>query len=129
MTSAFRFTKPQKVDPEAIDFWSVTSTEKDTDMEFRFFVASKNADGTNILYGQADSAFDALQLKKELSEELGKFLFVRAKRKEKVALADFSDETLDFFRDSHAEGVSLQDIPRPLRLGYLAFQRGRRSAR
>ena len=131
MTTAFRFTKPQNIpDPDEANLWSITSVDNhDAHEEFRFFICRKHEDGSITTYGQADSVFDALQLKKQLAAELGCLLFLKAKRRENP-LVDFSDEQLERFRDWFAEGIGLFDVDRPLRAGYLAFCRTRgRSAR
>lgn len=131
MTTAFRFTKPQNIpNPDEADLWSITSVDNhDIHDEFRFFVCKKHQDLSYTIYGQADTVFDALQLKRELAAEMDCLLFLKAKRKADP-LVDFSDAQLDRFKDWFAEGIGLYDVDRPLRAGYLAFCRTRgRSAR
>lgn len=129
-SSAFRFSRPQKIDPNAINFWSVQSATQDHDMEFRFYVAGKNDDGSNTLYGQADSALEALELKKVLSAELGKFLFVRAKQREVTPWSPDSDASLDAVKDYWNEGRATHEVPAHLRPAFRHFCRTHgRSAR
>lgn len=131
MTEAFRFSNPQRIpSPDDAKLWSITSVERlDSDDDFRFLCCRKLEDGSILTLGQADTLVEATQLKKELSKELNCLIFLKAKKIERVELVDYSDAQLDRFRDWYNEGVGLADVDRPLRAGYLAFLRDRRSAR
>ena len=104
------------------------------DATFVFHVLLKRTDGEYEDHGHTHTATDAFQLRRELVEETGiSRYFIRARRVEqqqRFIEADGDDDAaLDYYRDKHAEGVGVEDIPRHLRNGYLAYQRGRRTAR
>ncbi len=107
-------------------------SEKLPNAEFVYHVLLKRTDGEYEDHGSTASATEAFDLRRELVAETGitKY-FVRARQiRQRFIEADGDDDAaLDFFRDKHAEGVGIEDIPRHLRAGYLAYQRGRRSAR
>ena len=100
--------------------------------EFVFHILRKVGEGSYEDHGFTEEPGDAFQLRRELIAETGiTNYFVRAK---KVAKTHFyaepdGDTTLECLRDWHAEGRGLEDIPRNLRADYLAYQRGRRTAR
>ena len=99
---------------------------------FVFYILRKVGEGKYETHGYAKTPHEAFTLRRELVGETGiTNYFVRAKqvRKTTVWAEPDGDSTLDFFRDKHAEGVGLEDIPRHLRAGFLAYQRGRRTAR
>lgn len=100
--------------------------------EFVFHVLLKRTDGEYEDHGSTPTATEAFELRRELVAETGiTRYFIRARRLEqRIIEADGDDDAaLDYFRDKFNEGVGLEDIPRHLRAGYLAYQRGRRSAR
>lgn len=125
------FSKPQWIqDFKETKLWSVSfAQEKFPDCEFKFYITSKAEEGGYYLYGFETDANAAFKLRRELVKQLDNpKLFLRAKRQNAFENHD-SDADLDFFRDRHNEGVGIEDIPRHLRAGYLAYQRGRRTAR
>ena len=114
-------------------FWTLEfSTDKFPNDDFRFYVLRKVAPDSYESHGWESEPGEAFALRRELVAETGiTNYFVRAKRVVKThfyAEPD-GDATLERFRDWHAEGVGLEDIPRPLRAGFLAYQRDRRTAR
>ena len=113
--------------------WSLEfAAEKFPQADFVFHVLLKRTEGSYEDHGYTDTATEAFQLRRDLITETGETkYFVRARRVEQRWIeADGDDDAaLDFFRDKHAEGVGLEDIPRHLRAGYLAYQRERRTAR
>ena len=113
-------------------FWTLEFAEdKLADDDFRFYVLRKAAEGSYESHGWASEPSEAFALRRELVSETGiTNYFVRAKRVTKRFISSDGDDdsALDFFRDKHDEGVGIENIPRHLRLGYLAYCRGRRSA-
>ena len=113
-------------------FWTLEFAEdKLPDAQFNFFVLRKAAEGSYESHGWASEPSEAFALRRELVSETGiTNYFVRAKRVTKTFISSDGDDdaALDFFRDKHNEGVGIEEIPRHLRLGYLAYCRGRRSA-
>ena len=126
-----RITPPQKFSSlKESKLWSI-DWARDTfpQSSFGFYVLRKVAEGNYEAHGYAATPTEAFKLRRELVEETGvKNYFVRAKQIRKTTIwAESTNE--DFFRDKHAEGVGLEDIPRHMRSDYLAYQRGRRTAR
>ena len=126
-----RITPPQKFSSlKESKYWSI-DWARDTfpNSQFAFYILRKVGEGDYEVHGYAHTPDDAFRLRRELVEETGiTNYFVRAKQIRKTTIwAESSNE--DFFRDKHAEGVGLEDIPRHLRKDYLAYTRGRRTAR
>ncbi|EHA64080.1 hypothetical protein [Synechococcus sp. WH 8016] len=113
-------------------FWTLEFAEdKLPDAKFCFYVLRKAAEGSYESHGWASEPSEDFALRRELVSETGiTNYFVRAKRVTKRFISSDGDDdsALDFFRDKHDEGVGIENIPRHLRLGYLAYCRGRRSA-
>ena len=126
-----RITPPQKFSSlKEAKLWSIDwAKETFPEADFSFYILRKVAEGSYEAHGITSTPSDAFKLRRELVEETGiTNYFVRAKQVRKTKIwAETANE--DFFRDKHAEGVGLEDIPRHMRADYLAYQRGRRTAR
>ena len=101
--------------------------------DFDFYLLEKLESGYRV-HAWATDATEAFDLRKRLiAEGVCQKPFIRAKQRPApvVTITDYDDDdgAYDFYKDKWAEGVGVEDIPRHLRQGYLAFCRDRRSAR
>lgn len=114
-------------DLKSVKLWDTTWAQ-DTfpQAQFDFYVCQKVADGYRI-FGYSASLHEAFTYRRELAKD-GQKYFLRAKRSVVIAHDPDSDDSYDYFKGKHAEGVGIEDIPRNLRAGYQAFCRNRRSA-
>ncbi len=132
--SIVRFNPPYEVTNLKNErMWDVTwSRQTFPTQDFDFYLLQKTESGY-IVHARCTDAMESFDFRKQLVAEGVSKPFIRAKQRQapqdRFSAYDDSDATLDFFRDKHNEGVGLEDIPRHLRAGYLAYQRGRRSAR